>query len=352
MEADSLNSKERIERKRPYVELWRQVILSLVTIIIFALMTVAALRETHLREPNVPVLVLTPRQIVEFGGMQPEVSVGLYLRDFQLFDMTHGNFIANITVWFQFDPRLISLDRIEQFTIERAEIMQRSAPLVRVVGEKLIARYDLRIRFTLQLNYASFPFDAHRMNISIVNYALSAHDVIFTSKQQNLVRGPMVSTVEWTVDDSRVVAGFAAEKLVEGKNEPTTHYPRVVFSLDFDRMSTRSALSIFLPLILIFLISIFSLCLNPKVTGVSNVLITVSAITALIAYRFVIENIAPAAGYFMVSDYIFLLFLLACCSAFLINLFGATLSGRAKTLLSVLVHAFICLTVIVLFSSL
>lgn len=339
-----------VETRKPYVELWFQIVLSLITMSVFALMTFAALRETHMGEAHVPVFVLTPRQIIDFGGMQPEVSVGLYLRDFQLFDMTHGNFIANITVWFQFDPRLISLDRVDQFTIERAEIMKRSAPLVRAVGDKLVARYDLRIQFTLQLNYASFPFDAHRMNISVVNHALSAHDVLFTATQKNLVQGPMISTVGWTVDDWHVVAGFAEEKLQEGKNKPITYYPRVVFSLDFDRMSTRSAVSIFLPLILIFLISIFSLSLDPRTTGVSNVLITVSSITALIAYRFVIENLAPSAGYFMISDFIFLLFLLACCAAFVINLFGTTLSGRTKTLLSVMVHLLICLSVIVLFS--
>lgn len=46
----------------------------------------------------------------------------MHINDFSEFDMVKGVFVVDATVWFRFNPSLISLDRIKRFTFDKAEM--------------------------------------------------------------------------------------------------------------------------------------------------------------------------------------------------------------------------------------
>lgn len=301
--------------------------------------------DVPIRDAYAPVTIITPQKLAEFGGSPAEVGVGMFLRDFPRFDPVRADFVADLTVWFLFDPRLISIERMGDFSFERAAILNRSSPYVRVVGNKVLVRYDMRVQQSVPFDYRDFPFDGHRLNLTLVNYFLSPSEVIFTSSRGDLVINPDLNILGWQCVERRVAAGFGEEHFTIQTGKQDSFHPRVVFSFDFERVGSRHIVSIFIPLLLIFFIAMLTFSFDPTGFAASTILsLSATAITALIAYRFVIENMSPQVGYFMASDYIFLVFLIACCIVFFVNVFGEFLSGFYKTIATVFLHMLVILT--------
>lgn len=298
--------------------------------------------EVLIRDQYAPVISLTPQKLAQLGGTPAEVNVGLFVRDFPKFDPVKGDFTIDATVWFTFDPRLLSIDRLKTFTFDRAEVIYKSEPYIRILGTDLFARFDMRIRINTIFDYRDFPFDDHRINLTLVHDSLSPAEVIFVAGRSNLDISPDLSVLGWRCIDWRVVAGFAEQKFAGRLNKQESIFPRVVFSLDFERFGSRHIVSIFIPLLMIFFMALFTFSFDPNGKAASSILpLSATAITALIAYRFVIENMSPPVGYFMASDYIFLVFLSVCLIIFCFNVFGTMVRAHYKALLVVALHAII-----------
>jgi len=291
-------------------------------------------------EDEFPALVsLTPQKILNFGGAPSFVTVGMYIRDIPTFDIIEGHFVIDTNIWFRFDPRLVSLDRISQFTFDRAKILKRSEPYTRIEGNKLLARYDMRIEFNTTLNYDHFPLDDHQINFSITNFFLTPSDIVFQSSTKNLALNPKIQISGWKCIDKEIKTGFLEDKLDPNDPKSIIYNPRVVFSLDFARTGVRHIVSILLPLLLIFFISITTFTFNPYGRNGGNIIsVSIASITAVIAYRFVIDRMSPDVGYFMLSDYVFLFLLVSCCTIFVVNLFSMKISGFFKNILTIILY--------------
>lgn len=338
------------KKRKLYVPPSFQIVSVLITTVVLTLIIFFASHAVKILDVYAPVSVLTPKKLAEFGGMPAEVAVGLYVRDFPKFDMVHGEFIADVVVWFKFDPQLISLDRLSNFTFEKASILKRSEPVVRAVGKDLVARYDMRIQLNVLFDYQGFPFDDHRLNLVLSHYFLSPSEVTFTTRRSQFVINPEITTMGWRHVDWRTSAGYAQEILESRDVRQHLYYPRVAFSIDFERFGVRHIISIIIPLLLIYFISLFTFSLDPLASYASIVALSATAITALIAYRFVIETLSPSVGYFMVSDSIFLLFLVATCVIFMVNILGTRVGGFFKSIISTILHITVCVTFLALFA--
>ena len=89
-------------------------------------------------------------------------------------------------------------------------------------------------------------------------------------------------------------------------------HSKVIFSIDFKRSGYRFIFLIFIPIFLIFFIGLFSFAFNPEDKNSRSTIMNLASasLASLLAYRFVINNMAPSGvGYFMLSDHIFNLFL-------------------------------------------
>lgn len=300
-----------------------------------------------IKDPYQEVLSLTPKRILEFGGRPADLNVGLTIRDFPFFDMPNGEFSVDISTYFMFDPRVISVDRIGDFLFKRAIIISKSEPIIKLVEEKLFVQYDLRLKFDLSLNYQDFPFDGHRLNFVLYHPRLTPGEVSYTAMRNDFVVNKTIEIPGWSIVDRRVSTGYQEERLFtkQGGAAAITYYPSAVFSLDFDRVGSRNIMTIFIPLLLIFFVALLSLSLNP-LEGERSTMLSLSAasITALITYRFVIENMSPSVGYLLIVDYIFLVFLLLCCLVFLVTIFGARLSSFYKSLVVIILQALVVVT--------
>jgi hypothetical protein len=92
-----------------------------------------------------------------------------------------------------------------------------------------------------------------------------------------------------------------------------------------------------------------TLTFNPySSTGGNTISVSIATITAIIAYRFVIERISPAVGYFVLSDYVFILLLIACCAIFIFNLFTAKITRFYKNMATLILYMIVTITFIFL----
>ncbi|MCK4651139.1 hypothetical protein KAT08_03105 [Candidatus Babeliales bacterium] len=279
----------------------------------------------------------TPQQLIKIGGSPAYVDVGLYVRDISKFDIIGGEAIADITVWFFFDPNLISIKSIEKFTFDRAKIIYKSKPFSQITKEKLLVRYDMNVAFSLKLNYESFPLDDHRINFTLTNYFISLSEVVFKSSRINLTLNSKLKLAGWKHVYSNVKTGYLRDELDPYHEAGMKHNPRVIFSFDFARVGFRHSTVIIMPLLLILILALFTWTFDPFAER--GLPISITSISAVIMQNFVIERMSPKTGYFMISNYIFLLILICCCIVFLINILGKKIKGFYKNIFAFMIYA-------------
>jgi len=290
------------------------------------------------QDPYPFLVTLTPRNIIQFGGRPSTVSVGMYIRDLPDFNMVRGSFIGNLTIWFRFDPRLVSLNQIDQFKFDRAKVLNKSAPMTTIEGDALITKYNMRVQFNMNLNYHTFPLDDHKITIILTHPTLSPADIIFDSARSNFNIDPQIEITGWKLVDLGVQTGFVNYSLDPYKEKHDIYNPRIVFALDFVRTGMRHLISIVLPLILIFFIALFTLSLDPYGSSPGIItMLSVGAITGAIAHRFIMERMSPESGYLMISDYMFIFVLMLCCLLFVLSFFSIFIERLYKNILAIII---------------
>ncbi len=305
----------------------------LLTSAILLLITFRANLEFLPEDPQPELLPLVPKTIGKMG--YPEfITVGLYIKDFTEFAMHTNEFEFSGIVWFIVDPSKVSLDTLGTFTFERGRILSRSEPMTRILDDKLLVRYDVRVSFKTNLNFAQFPFDSHRLSIILDNNNVSPGEVAFVSSYNELTLSPEVKITGWDLKSTRVSTGYSMAQLSRGVQETDVAHPRVIFSLEYVHSGIRQSMLIIFPLMLIFFMSLFSFSIDNKyyksITAISS-----GAVTAMLAYRFVIERLSPQVGYFTQTDYIFFVFLIGVCTIFFINVGLPSLRQRySKTIVT------------------
>lgn len=266
-------------------------------------------------EPSPRLFHFTPVAIKKFGGQPSYIDVGLQISQFEQFDIIGNKFLFKGTLWFMVDPGLVSLATLGKFEFERGEIVKMSPPETHIVQNRLMVRYPIQVKFSSPINYKRFPLDSHRIYLVFIHPKLSPEEAIFEAREQAVKLESMV-TPGWKIIDVDVDSGYIENILNEQDPSSNDYYPSVIFSFDVKRSSMKSMLAIFLPLLFIFYVMLFSLSMTSR-----RIQLTSVGVTATITYRFVIDNLSPPSGYFMISDYLFFLFLIIIFCIFLLSVF-------------------------------
>jgi hypothetical protein len=292
---------------------------------------------SHEQSPKINPI--TPEKYQEFGGFSHTVTTGILIDQFIDFDMVTNNFKFDGTIWFKFDPGAISLDSLSKFSFIKGTIVKKSDPDIRLIDDKMLVKYVIRVDFKSDLNYQDFPLDSHSIYLALINKFISPSEVLFESSRREFTVNANVSSSGWDLVDTSVTNGYIESALDPYDTRQNVQYPATLFTLDYSRNSIRYTLSIILPLALIFYLLLFSISLRL----ISAIAITAAGVTATLAYRFVIENLSPKTGFFMISDFLFFLFLAATIGIFIINVAEAAkpLSSTAKKICIILLHALI-----------
>jgi len=317
-----------------------QLVLMALTSALFGYCFYRSFTEFATPEQTIQVNNLTPQQIKQIGKPPGEITVGLIIRDFLTFDPIKNDFVFIGNIWFSYDPETISIDLLSKFRFDKAEILEKSEPSSTIIGNRFVVNYTIKVHFKNQLLYQYFPFDDHQLTLQLINPYALAYDVSFNTVPSNFEVTPATKSQGWTVINKTTSPGYSE---LQGVENPTP-YPTVLFTIDYLRTGIRQAFTILLPLLALFFVSLFSFSLEPAQYATRSMAITAGSITAILAYKFVIENISPVAGYFMISDYIYLMFLCAISLTFILSIVALNQSVGIKKFLIVLLHLFVCIS--------
>lgn len=254
----------------------------------------------------------------------PLVQCGLYINEFSDFSIITSQFTADVFIWFIFNPSQIDKNIVENFTIEKAEILHKEKREIKFIGNKLFTQYKARVKFTSTLFFNDFPFDDHRLYLTLINDNLSPDELRFQGSEQALRFNPELNLSGWKLINVGVKTGYRSA-LLDTRNDELISYPCITFSLDFKRKGIRQALIVILPMLGMFFIAYTSLTFNTSILAqkLSIVSISMGSIMGLLAYRFVLENITPKVGYFTLTDHMFFIFLTSSFTVFLFKLYLA-----------------------------
>jgi hypothetical protein len=319
------------------ISLQFQTVTLLISTIIIVLLVSNQIKQFCSADKPPRIFPLNPHTLQQFVVTPAKVDVGLTITDFIEFDVAHNKFQISGIIWFTFDPSLISLSTVEQFSFVRGQIDYKSEPFTSIEGGMLVARYEFRATFRTNLYYGFFPFEDHTLHLMLANMAVNPNEMSFQSSYANfIVDQPYVRG--WSYADHKVTLGFGTIPLGFDHNAKELTHPAVLFTLKFFHHSVRYIISVLLPLLIIFFIDLFSLCFDQKTDHEILVALTTANITALVAYRFVLESLTPSVGYPTLADYFYFLFLSNTFIMFVINCVGPYLTLKQKKIISITIQ--------------
>jgi hypothetical protein len=260
---------------------------------------------------TVPQLkALTTEELKKLGPFAVRVKVGMFIRDFPIFNIEKNTFTIDAVIWFEFNGDEITLETLEKFSIDNGKIMSKSPPDIKISENGLIfAKYNVLFELNTNLGFHHFPLENHRLSIVISNDFVTPKEMIYAVDASAFQVQNNILPAGWAVKDLYVNAGFLPLQFDQQDATKKTENPKALFAINLLKTSSRKALIIFIPLFSAAVLSLLSF-----ITGLANTFsmftLTASAVTALLTYRFVIEQMMPTVGYSTVADTIFLFLLL------------------------------------------
>ncbi len=297
------------------------VISAFIAVVLIFVMLLPPLATFISTDAGPQLIPLVPEKEADVGGAIAEIKTGLYIHDFPMFDVVHNKFILDAIVWFQFDPRVISLDTVGKFSFEKGTILKRTDPDTKMINEELFARYMVRIELTSNLDYKYFPINDHRIFIVLANEFVTPNEMRFKVSEAGFMIAPEIYTQGWTSIDKSVRAGYSIARLDRYDEKKVVKHPRAVYSIDFEKAGLRKVLLILIPIILLFFLGLFSLIFDHDKGARAILSLSVGSLSGLLAYRFVIEQLSPEVGYFTLTDHAYTLILTLVFIMFLFNMY-------------------------------
>lgn len=299
----------------------------IIVVILILLLSVAPFYRFVTLEPVPPIFSVTPKQVKEWGGDATEVTVGMNIINFAKFDVVNNEFVVDAIVWFEFDSALVSLETIEKFSFDKGEIVKKSISNTKVIDDKFFAQYNVTIKFSSTLAFQFFPWDDHRIYLTLTNKFVSPSEIIYQSYISGFIISEGAFVSGWKLVGKNVIAGYSESYLDENDGKKVVLNPSVLFSLDFSRSGAQHIFLILVPLFLMSFLGFFSFAFRepPLMFALS-----LGSVTAILSYNFVIQGMSPHTGYFLFSDLMFILFLGLATTGFLLNVL--VLNGKNRSL--------------------
>lgn len=240
------------------------------------------------------------------------VSVGLHINNLPVFSISKNTFTIDGIVWFRFPIGTESLDTISRFEIQNVvrsqggDLLYKSEPIIKLVGDEVIASYHIQATIKTALDYKDFPIASHRLNVIITNKSVTARELYFTSKPEQFTLGQHTLVYSWTMRDQTVVTGYEQAPLSSKEEGLSITYPAACFSVIVDNIGVRDLISLYFPMFVLFLIALF--CLLIDISDTARLGYVAAAVPILVLFRMVIDGVSPDVGKLTHLDYMYNLF--------------------------------------------
>lgn len=280
-----------------------------VIFILFFLQTANGLLKFNASEPIPAISHNVPDNKLPFGNGVAVVKSGLFIKNFLEFSEKTSTFELDGIIWFQFNPTIISLDDIAHFRFVNGTIVSKTLLNTRLLGDQLLANYDVRVKFGSTLNDQYFPLNDHRIYLILKNDQLTPEEIHFEVDMTALGIAQNVKPSGWRPVEFEVWPGYLTNQLDQGVQKKLISYPSIVFGLSFAQRSANSVMIVLAPIFILFLFGLLSLLIQNQPTLQFST--SIGSLTGLLVYRFVIQTVIPIVGYFTLTDYMYLIFIVS-----------------------------------------
>lgn len=152
---------------------------------IIVVLFIIALSRTKIYDPEVTVSEI-PQSFLQ--DKKKFVEVNLVINNFSEFEIIQNNFKMEATVWFLFEEDTIPESVIEQFQFENARILSKKVFHKRKLASgKTLISYAIELSFRGYFNYQYYPFDCHRISITLINPEADLNKIVYVSSDKNVM---------------------------------------------------------------------------------------------------------------------------------------------------------------------
>ncbi len=283
-----------------------------------------AYQRVYVTDPLPQITPITTEIIKKLGAFAVKVRTGMFIKNLPEFDPIKNLFIVDAVIWFEFNADEIMRETIEKFSFDKGNILYKTTADIRIIGNKIFAKYNVLFNIKCDLNYHKFPFEDHRIVIALANNFVTPEEMYYVLDRSSFQLAPKIIPASWMLQDLNVDAGYQKIQLDPQDKTKRTEIPKALFIINIVKSSFRKILTIFLPLFAAIFFSFFSFAMNLS-NIVGRFTLAISAVTALLGYRFVIEQMMPPVGYFTTTDEIYLFLLITALTIFIYQLIGTRL---------------------------
>ena len=260
------------------------------------------------------------------------VNVSLNIQHFSEFDIVHDSLTFEGNIWFKFDPKDLTENELENFSFELGEIKQKVKIVDKIIKNKRIIGYSIRVSLISNLNYRLFPVDDHKIYIILTNHQLK-------DKKINFVPDQFLINSDITIQDWIVRKTFHGSGKVETNIEVDSEnidFPAMIYQIDIMRYGNREILLILVPIFAMLFLCFILFSFNDYDSQMIS--ITAGLIATFIAYRFTVDNLMPKVGYITLADYIFLFFFVLSILVFYFSCFHSPKFNRYRGLILLILY--------------
>lgn len=325
-----------------FVSIKGQLILIALSWIFIASFFKASFQEFQPFGKKASVLPAT-QEIISKWSLQPtRVKTGLIIHRFLKFDPAKNDFLMNGIIWFEYDEKKISQEKIDKFSFSQGEIVRKSDPIIdKMSGSMVRVQYYIQVQFSTTLDYTMFPLDDHIISLNLVNYSVQADTLLYDVLPEDFVINSDIQLPGWKIALTDTQSGFE-EYMAKKKS---IIQPKAIFSVGVKKIDLRQLLLMLLPLLILFHLSLLTLLIKDFTLRIESIFVL---ITAYMASSIVIQSMSPEVNYFMIIDFLNIFFLLTMFVAFIIGFLCESFEDGLSSFSTVIAG----LTVIMLHTSL
>lgn len=274
---------------------------------------VYALSEFRTSDPMPQVKMISMDMRKENIDFSSIVRAGLFINNFPEFNLIKNHCVVDAIVWFEYNKDELMASTIDNFSFENSDMLEKSKPKIRRYGDKVLVKYDVKFSVKTDIDFHRFPLSDHRLSMVLKNDQVTAEDMYFDDGEYALSFkiDDDVFISDWKVRSLAKISGYEPLLIDENEVRRIINVPKVVFSIDFAKAGMNKILLILVPIFAAMFLSLFTFLMSYN-SYMGKYSLSITSITALLGYRFVIHQMSPSVGYFTIADKLFIFFLGVC----------------------------------------
>lgn len=290
--------------------LWLRVVFFLVMFAYIIGLFYYVLASFRSNDPYPEVKTISAAMRREFRDFSSQVRAGLFINSFPEFDFIKNNFVVDAMVWFDYNKNELMLSTIDKFSFENAEIKYKSPAKIRRYGDRVLAKYQVKFNAKTEIDFHRFPLEDHSLSLVLINDSVSAEEMYFNDDAQaiSFEINKEAFIPNWEVTSMEAVPGYEQVQFDQYQRDRVVYVPKVVFSIDLHRSGLNKIFIILVPIFAAMFLSFFVFFMSFN-SYQGKYVLSLTAVTALLGYRFVIHQMSPSVGYMTITDQLFVFFI-------------------------------------------